>query len=130
MDAERALRIQRVEVPRIKALAVRKGPILFTEGKGKPYVVDPVAVKVGFPFARSSLWFAVNICWIREKELVREVAGGGSGAVYSVVCNTRCPRWRSPGAFVLAVIGRMGALASEPLCFHLLHVWSRSCQMW
>lgn len=49
MDAERALRIQRVEVPRIKALAVREGPILFAEGKGKPYVFDPVAVKV-LPF--------------------------------------------------------------------------------
>lgn len=46
MDAERALRIQRVEVPRIKALAIREGPILFSEGKGKPYVIDPVAVKV------------------------------------------------------------------------------------
>lgn len=29
MDAERALRIQRVEVPRIKALVLREGPILF-----------------------------------------------------------------------------------------------------
>lgn len=54
MDAERALRIQRVEVPRIKALAVREGPILFAEGKGKPYVVDPVALKV-HPFLPSPL---------------------------------------------------------------------------
>eukprot|EP00752_Nemacystus_decipiens_P002143 g2042.t1 len=46
MDAERALRVQRVQVPRIKALAVREGPVVFAEGKGKPYVVDPVALKV------------------------------------------------------------------------------------
>lgn len=46
MDAQRALRIQTVEVPRIKAIAAREGPILFAEGKGKPYVVDPVALKV------------------------------------------------------------------------------------
>lgn len=47
MDAERALRVQTVEVPRIKAIAAREGSILFAEGKGKPYIVDPVAVKVG-----------------------------------------------------------------------------------
>lgn len=63
MDAERALRVQRVEVPRIKALAVREGPILFADGKGKPYVVDPVALKVlpflpSLPFVLSSLRFA------------------------------------------------------------------------
>lgn len=46
MDAERALRVQTIEVPRIKATAARKGSILFAEGKGKPYVVDPVAIKV------------------------------------------------------------------------------------
>lgn len=56
MDAERALRVQRVEIPKIKALDVRKGPILFAEGKGKPYVVDPVALKV-LPFAPSLLGF-------------------------------------------------------------------------
>lgn len=46
MDADRALRVTTVEVPRIKAIAAREGPILFAEGKGKPYVVDPVAIKV------------------------------------------------------------------------------------
>lgn len=53
MDAERALRIQRIEVPRIKAVAVREGAILSAEGKGKPYVFDPVALKV-MGFARYS----------------------------------------------------------------------------
>lgn len=47
MDAERALRVQKVEVPRIKAIAAWEGSILFAEGKGKPYIVDPVAIKVG-----------------------------------------------------------------------------------
>ncbi|CAN0081825.1 unnamed protein product [Scytosiphon promiscuus] len=46
MDAERALRIRTVEVPRIKAIAAREGSILSAEGKGKPYIIDPVALKV------------------------------------------------------------------------------------
>lgn len=46
LDAEQALRIKTIEVPRLKAVTVREGPILFAEGKGQPYVVDPVALKV------------------------------------------------------------------------------------
>lgn len=46
MDAERALRVQTVEVPRIKAIAAREGSILSAAGKGMPYIVNPVALKV------------------------------------------------------------------------------------
>lgn len=46
MDAERALRIRTVEVPRIKAVAPREGSIVSAEGKGKPYIINPVALKV------------------------------------------------------------------------------------
>lgn len=46
LDAERALRVRTVEVPRIKAIAAREGSILSAAGKGMPYVVNPVALKV------------------------------------------------------------------------------------
>lgn len=46
MDAERALRVRTVEVPKFKAVAARKGPILSAAGKGMPYIVNPVALKV------------------------------------------------------------------------------------
>lgn len=46
MDAERALRNRTIEVPRIKAVAAREGAVLSAQGKGKPYIIDPVALKV------------------------------------------------------------------------------------
>ena len=48
MDAERALRSRRHEVPFIKALAAREG-ILAAENKGQPYTIDPVALQVRCP---------------------------------------------------------------------------------
>ncbi|CAM9276018.1 unnamed protein product [Ectocarpus sp. 12 AP-2014] len=46
MDAERALRNRLIEVPRIKAVAARKGAVLSAQTKGKPYIIDPVALKI------------------------------------------------------------------------------------
>lgn len=46
LDAERALRDRKREVPILKAMAAREGTILAATGKGKPYIVDPVALKV------------------------------------------------------------------------------------
>ncbi|CAM9470017.1 unnamed protein product, partial [Ectocarpus fasciculatus] len=46
MDAERALRNRTIEVPRIKAVAAREGVVLSAQGKGKPYIIDPVALKI------------------------------------------------------------------------------------
>lgn len=75
MDAQRALRTQRVEVPKIRALAAREGPILFAEGKGKPYVVDPVAFKVLRPPLLVSV--ALGCAW-REGQS-RELTGYDRG---------------------------------------------------
>ncbi|CAM9440116.1 unnamed protein product [Ectocarpus sp. 6 AP-2014] len=46
MDAERALRNRTIKVPRIKAVAAREGAVLSAQGKGKPYIIDPVALKI------------------------------------------------------------------------------------
>lgn len=127
MDAERALRVQRVEVPRIKALAVREGPILFADGKGKPYVVDPVALKVlpflpSLPFVLSSLRFAA-VC-ARGAEVRLEVLAARPARTRgsfkrlrveeaeqscSVVYDMRCRSSVESGASLLPVIGHMCA---------------------
>lgn len=48
LDAERALKVRKREVPYLKALAAREG-ILAAEGKGEPYTIDPVALQVWCP---------------------------------------------------------------------------------
>lgn len=46
MDAEHALRDQRREIPYLKASGPRTSGIVTAEGKGKPFILDPVALKV------------------------------------------------------------------------------------
>ena len=48
LDAERALRIRKYEIPYMKALGAREG-ILAAGGKGQPYTIDPVALQVRCP---------------------------------------------------------------------------------
>lgn len=73
IDAEHALRDQKLEIPILRARGPRDSGIITSLGRGKPFIFDPVALKV--PHARSKLsttLVIVMVLWQERSTLHQE----------------------------------------------------------